>query len=81
MKDQPIPDDDAQLASMGHAPELKRNFSMLYVAPVWRLVACLFWGRSMLGLAFAIMNVRCSSVSGPDADGCSRGPRCQRVCR
>ncbi|RJE18676.1 Gaba permease [Aspergillus sclerotialis] len=40
MKDQPINDDDAQLASMGHAPELKRNFSMM----------------SMLGLAFAIMN-------------------------
>ena len=30
MKDQPINDDDAQLASMGHAPELKRNFSMMY---------------------------------------------------
>lgn len=23
--------DDAQLASMGHKPELNRNFSMLYV--------------------------------------------------
>ncbi|KAM4064419.1 amino acid permease [Hirsutella rhossiliensis] len=33
-------DDDAQLAAMGHKPELKRNFSAL----------------SMLGLAFAVLN-------------------------
>lgn len=25
-------DDDAQLAAMGHRAELKRNFSMMYVA-------------------------------------------------
>lgn len=43
LKNQPIHDDDVQLASMGHQPELKRNFSMM----------------SMLGLAFAIMNVCC----------------------
>jgi len=52
--------DDAQLAAMGHRAELKRNFSMLYVL--------LYRGygdevvaddsRSMLGLAFAILNVR-----------------------
>ncbi|CEJ92890.1 Putative Amino acid permease [[Torrubiella] hemipterigena] len=38
MKD--VTADDAQLASMGHKPELKRSFSML----------------SMLGLAFAVLN-------------------------
>lgn len=27
-----IHDDDAQLAAMGHKPELNRNFSMLYAA-------------------------------------------------
>ncbi|KAL4810210.1 amino acid/polyamine transporter I [Aspergillus unguis] len=39
MKDIPA-NDDVQLATLGHQPELKRNFSML----------------SMLGLAFAILN-------------------------
>ncbi|KJK81113.1 hypothetical protein H634G_03647 [Metarhizium anisopliae BRIP 53293] len=34
-------EDDAQLAAMGHRPELQRNFSTL----------------SMLGLAFAVLNV------------------------
>lgn len=27
-----VPADDAQLAGMGHKPELQRNFSTLYVA-------------------------------------------------
>ncbi|KAB8068386.1 amino acid/polyamine transporter I [Aspergillus leporis] len=35
-----VPEDDAQLARMGHKPELQRNFSTL----------------SMLGLAFAVLN-------------------------
>jgi len=52
--------DDAQLAAMGHRAELKRNFSMLYVL-LYRghgnaVVAD--YSRSMLGLAFAILNVR-----------------------
>ncbi|KAJ5248811.1 hypothetical protein N7468_000262 [Penicillium chermesinum] len=38
----PVQDDDAQLAAMGHRPELKRQFS------TW----------AMLGLAFAVLNVR-----------------------
>lgn len=41
-------DDDAQLAAMGHKAELDRNFSML----------------SMLGLAFAILNVRLFDSTG-----------------
>ncbi|KAK3180068.1 hypothetical protein K4F52_008560 [Lecanicillium sp. MT-2017a] len=41
MKNLVIHDDDAQLAQMGHRPELHRNFS------AW----------SMLGLAFAVLNV------------------------
>ncbi|KAJ5600478.1 hypothetical protein N7450_001545 [Penicillium hetheringtonii] len=40
MKEAPLQDDDAQLASMGHRPELKRQFS------TW----------AMLGLAFAVLN-------------------------
>ncbi|KAJ5166280.1 uncharacterized protein N7482_005061 [Penicillium canariense] len=40
MKAGPLQDDDAQLAAMGHKPELKRQFSM--------------W--SMMGLAFAVLN-------------------------
>ncbi|KAF9887921.1 hypothetical protein FE257_009443 [Aspergillus nanangensis] len=36
----PLPEDDVQLARMGHKPELKRNFSTI----------------SMLGLAFAVLN-------------------------
>ncbi|KAF7177489.1 hypothetical protein CNMCM7691_005742 [Aspergillus felis] len=40
MKGGPFEDDDAQLAAMGHKPELKRQYSM--------------W--SMLGLAFAVLN-------------------------
>ncbi|KAJ5709725.1 hypothetical protein N7493_010016 [Penicillium malachiteum] len=39
-KEDPIQDDDAQLAAMGHRPELKRQFS------TW----------AMLGLAFAVLN-------------------------
>ncbi|KAJ6088526.1 hypothetical protein N7486_009787 [Penicillium sp. IBT 16267x] len=39
-KEGPIQDDDAQLAAMGHRPELKRQFS------TW----------AMLGLAFAVLN-------------------------
>ncbi|KAJ5612272.1 hypothetical protein N7510_005466 [Penicillium lagena] len=39
-------DDDAQLAAMGHRPELKRRFS------TW----------SMLGLAFAVLNVRANPL-------------------
>ncbi|KAJ6002988.1 hypothetical protein N7451_005535 [Penicillium sp. IBT 35674x] len=39
-KEEPIQDDDAQLAAMGHRPELKRQFS------TW----------AMLGLAFAVLN-------------------------
>lgn len=52
-------DDDAQLAQMGHKAELKRQFSLLYV--LWRwcglIAANIVLSRSMLGLAFAILNV------------------------
>lgn len=52
-------DDDAQLAQMGHKAELKRQFSLLYVllglAP--SLIDDADMPRSMLGLAFAILNV------------------------
>jgi hypothetical protein len=56
-------DDDAQLAAMGHKAELKRNFSLLYALETSTnhllietnyILLCL---RSMLGLAFAILNV------------------------
>ncbi|RJE26324.1 Gaba permease [Aspergillus sclerotialis] len=40
MKDEHLQGDDAQLAAMGHKPELQRNYSTL----------------SMLGLAFAVLN-------------------------
>lgn len=30
-KPRDVPEDDAQLARMGHKPELQRNFSTLYV--------------------------------------------------
>ena len=62
MKDEFQNEDDAQLAQMGHKAELKRHFSLLYVlgfgwlclgsANRFRLLC-----RSMLGLAFAILNV------------------------
>lgn len=57
-------DDDAQLAQMGHKSELKRHFSLLYVyhfsdVSELRRKADHFDvnSRSMLGLAFAILNV------------------------
>lgn len=57
-------DDDTQLAQMGHKAELKRHFSLLYVYRLWlrwSLTAGLIifdvFSRSMLGLAFAILNV------------------------
>lgn len=67
-------DDDAQLAAMGHKAELDRNFSMLYeffffldddkkaclLSDYWRLLDF----RSMLGLAFAILNVRLFDSTG-----------------
>lgn len=58
-------DDEAQLAQMGHKSELKRQFSLLYVPILLaqfgyeaHSFACV---RSMLGLAFAILNVRVES--------------------
>jgi hypothetical protein len=61
-------DDDAQLAQMGHKSELKRHFSLLYVycfsdVSEARRKADHFdvFFRSMLGLAFAILNVRIES--------------------
>lgn len=53
-------DDDAQLAQMGHKAELKRQFSMLYVhlsGLYSKIDLVLMFSRSMLGLAFAILNV------------------------
>lgn len=55
-------DDDAQLAQMGHTAQLKRHFSLLYVHLPGLVErpdqeADNFF-RSMLGLAFAILNVR-----------------------
>lgn len=61
-------EEDAQLAALGHKAELNRNFSTLYA-----LLFDLCWKknvsdsasrRSMLGLAFAILNV-CAGVARP----------------
>lgn len=54
------PDDAAQLAAHGHVQELNRNFSPLYEAGVPLdifTIADIYSRSSMLGLAFAILNV------------------------
>lgn len=76
--------DDAQLAAMGHRAELKRNFSMLY-ASLYRSYGNAVIAddsRSMLGLAFAILNVRAYLHASRDrmvADNRSHGQPCQQV--
>lgn len=53
-------DDAAQLAALGHTAELQRNFSPLWVRGMWTLDLSSSWLEygAMLGLAFAILNVR-----------------------
>jgi len=60
--------DDAQLAQMGHKSELKRQYSLVYVQILARVSGPHYQAnqpyvnyRSMLGLAFAILNVCDSS--------------------
>ena len=57
-EDEHLQGDDAQLAAMGHKPELQRNYSTLWAVDlVLNIPQHANRFSSMLGLAFAVLNV------------------------